>query len=207
MLGAPGAGKGTQAKKMVNEYKIPQISTGDIFRAAIKEGTELGKLAKSFIDKGELVPDDVVVGIVNDRLNMDDCQKGYILDGFPRTLPQAEALDIELAKKNSKIDYVVNVDVDDIEVIKRISSRRTCKKCGAIFSIISNDIDDGKCLECGGELYLRDDDKEETVKNRLDVYHNQTQPLIDYYENKGCLKTVNGLQDVEKVFHDIKEVL
>jgi len=207
MLGAPGAGKGTQAKKIEQEFKLPQISTGDIFRTAIKNGTEMGKLAKTFIDKGELVPDDVVVGIVKNRLEEKDCLKGFILDGFPRTVVQAESLDKELKKKNIKIDFVINVEVDDKIVIERISSRRTCKSCGAIFSSITDKIENGKCLKCGGELFLRDDDKVETIKNRLDVYYKQTQPLIEYYKKTGVMKCVNGLQEAGKVFEDIKKIL
>ncbi|MBP7651920.1 adenylate kinase [Candidatus Dependentiae bacterium] len=207
MLGAPGAGKGTQAKKIEQEYKLPQISTGDIFRTAIKNGTEMGKLAKTYIDKGELVPDDVVVGIVKNRLEEADCKNGFILDGFPRTVVQAESLDKELIKKQIKIDYVINVEVDDKIVIERISSRRTCKSCGAIFSALTDKIESGKCLKCGGELFLRDDDKVETIKNRLEVYYKQTQPLIEYYKKTGVMKSVDGLQDVEKVFLDIKKIL
>lgn len=207
MLGAPGAGKGTQAKLMETEFKIPQISTGDIFRAAIKNGTELGVTAKKFIDKGELVPDEIVVGIVDERLKNEDCSKGYILDGFPRTIAQAQALDKVLSLKNKKIDFVINVEVADKIVIERISSRRTCKSCGAIFSVMTDDISKNKCLKCRGELYLRDDDKEETVKNRLDVYHKQTQPLIDYYSSKGNLISVDGLKPVNVVFVDIKKII
>jgi len=207
MLGAPGAGKGTQAKMMEKEYSVPQISTGDIFRAAIKNGTELGKLAKTYMDKGELVPDEIVIGIVEQRLKEEDCKKGFILDGFPRTVAQAEGLDVALKKMNMQIDYVINVEVKDEIVIERISSRRTCKNCGAIFSVITDKISENKCLKCGGQLYQRDDDKEETVKNRLAVYYKQTQPLIDYYNNKGLLKNVDGLQEVNKVFEDIKKII
>lgn len=207
MLGAPGAGKGTQAKLMEKEYKFPQISTGDIFRAAIKNGTELGRNAKTFIDKGELVPDDVTIGIVKTRLEDADCQIGFILDGFPRTVAQAEGLDAALAAKHKKINLVIDVEVDDAVVIKRISSRRTCKVCGAIFSALTDNIENGKCLKCAGELYQRQDDAEETIKNRLDVYHKQTQPLIDYYRNKGLLVSVNGLKKVDEVFADIKKIL
>jgi adenylate kinase len=207
MLGAPGAGKGTQAKIMEQEFKIPQISTGDIFRKAIKEGTELGNLAKQFIDKGELVPDDVVVGIVKERLTLSDCQNGYILDGFPRTLPQAEALDKCLAENGTEIDYVINVKVSDDEVIKRICSRYTCKSCGAIFNSLTDDLSENKCLKCGAELYQRDDDKIETVKNRLDVYNKQTEPLIDYYNRKGLLKDVDGLKKVNEIFDEIKKIV
>jgi len=207
MLGAPGAGKGTQAKLIEQEYKLPQISTGDIFRAAIKEGTELGKLAKSYIDKGELVPDDVTIGIVKTRLEAEDCKNGFILDGFPRTVAQAEGLDKALSLKSKKIDIVINVDVDDNIVVKRLSARRTCKNCGAIFNVLTDKIEKNKCLKCGGELFQRDDDKEETIKNRLDVYHNQTQPLIEYYGKKGILATVDGLKNVEEVFAEIKKKL
>ncbi len=207
MLGAPGAGKGTQAKLIETEYQIPQISTGDIFRTAIKKGTELGITAKKFIDKGELVPDEIVVGIVNERLQNADCAKGYILDGFPRTIFQAESLDKVLLEQKKKIDYVINVDVADNIVVERISSRRTCKSCGAIFSVLTEDLSKNKCLKCGGEIFLRDDDKVETVKNRLDVYHKQTQPLIDYYTAKGSMLTIDGLKPVDEVFENIKELL
>ena len=180
LLGGPGAGKGTQAKLIVEEYKIPQISTGDMLREAVKQGTELGKKAKEYMDKGELVPDEIVIGIVRDRLKQPDCEKGFILDGFPRTIAQAEALDKMLDEIGKKIDAVINIYVPEEEIVKRIVNRRTCKKCGAIYHLIySPPKESNKCDKCGGELYQRDDDKEETVRERLRVYKQQTEPLIE----------------------------
>lgn len=208
MLGAPGAGKGTQAKMIAGRYDIPHISTGDIFRANIKEGTELGKKAKTYMDKGELVPDELVVDLVVDRLAKEDAKKGYVLDGFPRTIPQAAALDDALLKLNEKIDYVIDVDVPDENIIARMSGRRACTACGGTFHIVHvPPKKEGICDLCGGELILRDDDKPETVKNRLDVYHNQTQPLIDYYNKKEILKAIDGTKDVNDVFDDIVSIL
>lgn len=208
MLGAPGAGKGTQAKKIADKYSIPHISTGDIFRANIKEGTELGKKAKTYMDQGLLVPDDLVVDLVVDRVQQDDCKNGYVLDGFPRTIPQAESLDAALEKLNDKIDFAVNVEVPDENIIRRMSGRRACLGCGATYHIEHiPPKTEGICDTCGKELVLRDDDKPETVKKRLDVYHEQTQPLIDYYTKKDVLAEVDGTKDMEEVFQDIVKVL
>ena len=208
MLGAPGAGKGTQAKMLADKYQIPHISTGDIFRANIKNGTELGNKAKEFMDKGLLVPDELVVDLVIDRFKEDDCKKGYILDGFPRTIPQAEALDKALSDIGDSVDYAVNVEVPDENIITRMGGRRACVGCGATYHVEFNPTKvEGVCDRCGKELILRDDDKPETVKKRLDVYHEQTQPLIDYYTNKGIIKEVDGTQDMNKVFDDIVDIL
>lgn len=208
MLGAPGAGKGTQAKKIADKYSIPHISTGDIFRANIKEGTELGKKAKTYMDQGLLVPDDLVVDLVVDRVQQSDCSNGYVLDGFPRTIPQAESLDTALEKLNDKIDFAINVEVPDENIIRRMSGRRACLGCGATYHIEHiPPKKEGICDTCGKELVLRDDDKPETVKKRLDVYHEQTQPLIDYYTKKNVLAEVDGTKDMEEVFQDIVKVL
>ena len=193
MLGAPGAGKGTQAKMIADKYGVPHISTGDIFRANIKNGTELGMEAKKYMDQGLLVPDELTVRILLDRVAQDDCKNGYVLDGFPRTIPQAEVLDSELTKLGDHIDYAINVDVPDENIVKRMSGRRACLTCGATYHIEHvPPKKEGICDVCGSELVLRDDDKPETVKNRLNVYHEQTQPLIDFYTEKGVLKTVGG---------------
>lgn len=208
MLGAPGAGKGTQAKMIAAKYEIPHISTGDIFRSNIKNGTELGKKAKEYMDQGLLVPDELTVDLVIDRLGQDDCQKGYILDGFPRTIPQAEALDAALAKLSEKMDYAIDVDVPDENIVNRMSGRRACTKCGATYHIVYNPSAKGDiCEACGDTLILRDDDRPETVQKRLSVYHEQTQPLIDYYQGQGILKTVDGTQDMKDVFAAITAIL
>ncbi len=208
MLGAPGAGKGTQAKKIADKYQVPHISTGDIFRANIKNGTELGKKAKTYMDQGLLVPDDLVVDLVVDRLAQDDCKNGCVLDGFPRTIPQAESLDAALAAKGEAIDYAIDVDVPDENIINRMSGRRACVACGATYHIVHIPTKvEGICDRCGEALILRDDDKPETVKKRLDVYHEQTQPLIDYYTKKNVLKSVDGTQDMETVFQSIVDIL
>ncbi|MBR1674058.1 MAG: adenylate kinase [Eubacterium sp.] len=208
MLGAPGAGKGTQAKMLAEKYSIPHISTGDIFRANIKEGTELGKKAKEYMDKGLLVPDELVVDLVIDRFKADDCKNGYILDGFPRTIPQAEALDAALAAQGDKMDYAINVEVPDENIVNRMSGRRACVGCGATYHIKYNPTKvEGICDVCGKELILRDDDKPETVLNRLKVYHDQTQPLIDYYGKAGIVKEVDGTVDMNDVFNAIVEIL
>ena len=208
MLGAPGAGKGTQAKQVAGKYKIPHISTGDIFRANIKGGTELGKKAKEYMDKGALVPDELVVDLVADRIKQDDCKNGYVFDGFPRTIPQAEALDKALEEMGSKIDFAIDIDVPDENIINRMSGRRACLACGATYHVqFIAPKAEGICDVCGKELVLRDDDKPETVKTRLQVYHTQTQPLIDYYSKKGVLKSVDGTQDVADVFQSIVDVL
>lgn len=208
MLGAPGAGKGTQAKMLADKYGIPHISTGDIFRANIKNNTELGKKAKGYMDAGQLVPDELVVDLVVDRIKNKDCMKGFILDGFPRTIPQAEALDYALNNQNEKIDYAINVDVPDENIIQRMSGRRACVGCGATYHLVYNPTKkEGICDKCGQALILREDDKPETVKKRLQVYHDQTQPLIDHYEKKGALLTVDGTQDINDVFTSITKVL
>jgi adenylate kinase len=208
MLGAPGAGKGTQAKMIAEKYMVPHISTGDIFRANIKEGTELGKQAKEYMDKGQLVPDSLTVNLLLDRVAKDDCKNGYVLDGFPRTIPQAEVLDEALSKLGENIDYAIDVDVPDENIINRMSGRRACVTCGATYHLKHiPPKKEGICDKCGSELILRDDDKPETVKKRLDVYHEQTQPLIDYYTNKGILKQVDGTKDMLEVFGDIVSIL
>ena len=208
MLGAPGAGKGTQAKKIADKYQIPHISTGDIFRANIKEGTELGRKAKEFMDQGLLVPDELTLELIMDRFTNPDCANGYVLDGFPRTIPQAEALTKALEAKGEEIDYAVNVQVPDENIINRMSGRRACLSCGATYHIVHIPTKvDGICDRCGKELVLRDDDKPETVKKRLDVYHAQTQPLIEYYSAEKKLVEVDGTQEMEVVFQDIVKIL
>ena len=208
MLGAPGAGKGTQAKMIAEKFGIPHISTGDIFRANIKNGTELGKKAKDYMDKGQLVPDELTVEILLDRVASEDCKNGYVLDGFPRTIPQADVLDKELTKLGDKVDFAINVDVPDENIVRRMSGRRACLKCGATYHIEHiPPKKEGICDTCGSELVQRDDDKPETVQNRLSVYHEQTQPLIDYYSNKNILKTVDGTKDMQEVFSDIVNIL
>ena len=208
MLGAPGAGKGTQAKMIAEKYTIPHISTGDIFRANIKEGTPLGLEAKSYMDQGKLVPDELTVKILLDRVSKDDCKNGYVLDGFPRTIPQANVLKEALAKQNDKIDYAINVDVPDENIVRRMSGRRACVTCGATYHIEHvPPKKEGICDKCGSALILRDDDKPDTVLNRLKVYHDQTQPLIDFYNNEGILKEVDGTIDVKDVFENIVKIL
>jgi len=208
MLGAPGAGKGTQAKKITARYSIPHISTGDIFRANIKNGTELGKKAKTYMDQGLLVPDDLVVDLVVDRVNQEDCTNGYVLDGFPRTIPQAEALDKALTEMGQSIDYAINVEVPDENIVQRMSGRRACVNCGATYHIVYAPTKrENVCDTCEGELILRDDDKPETVQKRLNVYHEQTQPLIDYYTEQDKLVEVDGTIDIEKVFDAIVKIL
>ncbi len=208
MLGAPGAGKGTQAKKIADKYQIPHISTGDIFRANIKEGTELGKKAKSYMDQGQLVPDELTLELIMDRFQNPDCKNGYVLDGFPRTIPQAEALTEALAKKGDTIDYAINVEVPDENIINRMGGRRACLACGSTYHIVYAPTRvEGICDRCGEKLVLRDDDKPETVKNRLNVYHNQTQPLIEYYTRQGKLAEVDGTQSMEDVFNAIVKIL
>jgi adenylate kinase len=202
LLGAPGAGKGTQAQKMIDEYGIPQISTGDILRAAVAAGTPLGVAAKKFMDAGELVPDAVVIGLVKSRLAEPDAEKGFILDGFPRTTAQAEALDRELSTLGKSIDNAIAITVDPEVIVKRLTSRRVCRSCGAITNAAAP-----TCEKCGGELYQRDDDNEATVRNRLDVYARSTAPLIDYYKSKGILHAIDGDRPVETVWADVKAVL
>ena len=208
MLGAPGAGKGTQAKKIAAKYHVPHISTGDIFRANIKNGTELGKKAKTYMDQGLLVPDELVVDLVVDRVNQEDCVDGYVLDGFPRTIPQAEALDKALTALGQKVDYAINVEVPDENIVTRMGGRRACVGCGATYHLeYAPTKKEGICDACGRELILRDDDKPETVTKRLNVYHEQTQPLIDYYTQAGILKEVDGTVDIEEVFRAITVIL
>ena len=208
MLGAPGAGKGTQAIKIADKYDIPHISTGDIFRANIKGGTELGQKAKSYIDKGELVPDEVTIGMLLDRIAQDDCKNGYVLDGFPRTIPQAESLTDALKTQGDKIDFALNIDVPDEAIIERMSGRRACPKCGATYHIVyAAPKTENICDKCGTELIIRSDDKPETVKDRLNVYHQQTEPLIAYYKAAGVLREVNGTQELPKVFEDVVAIL
>ena len=208
MLGASGAGKGTQAKLIAEKYGVPHISTGDIFRANIKNGTELGKEAKEYMDKGLLVPDELTVRLLLDRVAQDDCKNGYVLDGFPRTIPQAEVLDKELTKLGDSVDFAVDVDVPDENIIRRMSGRRACLNCGATYHIVNiPPKKEGICDVCGSELVLRDDDQPETVKNRLKVYHEQTQPLIEYYTGKGVLRTVDGTLPMEEVFDAIVKIL
>lgn len=208
LLGAPGAGKGTQAKKLIDKYGIPQISTGDILRKAVADGTPLGLEAKSYMDKGELVPDSVVIGLVRERLNQEDCKKGYILDGFPRNTSQAETLDAVLSDMNASLDLALSVDVDMDDLMKRLTGRRTCRACQQMYNIhFSSPQKEGACDKCGGELYQRDDDREETIKKRLDVYQAQTAPLIDYYSGKGILKSVKGVGSIDEIFDSICTIL
>lgn len=208
LMGLPGAGKGTQAEKIIDKYAIPHISTGDMFRAAIKEETELGLKAKSFMDKGELVPDEVTIGIVRERLSKDDCKNGFLLDGFPRTVAQAEALENILSSLGKRLDYVINIEVDREILTKRLTGRRICENCGATYHLVFNPPKtEGVCDKCGGPLYQRPDDNAETVGNRLDVNMKQTRPLLDFYEEKGYLRNVNGQQDIHQVFADIDQLL
>jgi adenylate kinase len=208
LFGPPGAGKGTQAKKLVDFYGIPQISTGDILRANVREGTELGLAAKAYMDKGELVPDEVLIGIIKNRLKEPDCKKGFILDGYPRTVPQADALAVILDEIDKPIDVVLNLEVPDEELVRRISGRLICSKCGASYNRTFNPPKkEGICDICGGEVFQRADDKEDAVQNRLNVYKKQTQPLIDYYAKQGILITLNGTKDIDEVFEDIRAVL
>ena len=208
MLGAPGAGKGTQAKMIADKYSVPHISTGDIFRANIKNGTELGMEAKKYMDQGQLVPDELTVKILLDRVAQPDCKNGYVLDGFPRTIPQAEVLDKALAELSESIDYAINVDVPDENIVRRMSGRRACVSCSATYHMEHiPPKKEGICDTCGAELILRDDDKPETVLKRLQVYHDQTQPLIDFYTEKGVLKEVDGTVDMKDVFNAIVAIL
>lgn len=208
MLGAPGAGKGTQAKKLAAKYGIPHISTGDIFRANIKNGTDLGKKAKVFMDQGLLVPDELVVDLVVDRFKEPDCENGYVLDGFPRTIPQAKSLDDALAKNNDAVEYAIDVDVPDANIVNRMSGRRACVGCGATYHVVTiPPKKESICDICAGELILRDDDKPETVEKRLMVYHEQTQPLIEYYQNKSILKSVDGTMDPDTTFNEIVKIV
>ncbi len=208
LLGPPGAGKGTQASRIINKYNIPQISTGDILRAAVREGTQLGKEAQEYMNAGKLVPDSVVIGIIRERLAQDDCKNGYLLDGFPRTLPQAEELDEILSNLNSELNAVISIEVPDEEIVTRITGRRMCKSCGAVYHVeFSPPAKEGICDKCGGELYQRDDDNEKTVRERLSAYKAQTEPLKEYYNKKNILKEVNGTGDIEKIYSEIESIL
>ena len=208
LMGLPGAGKGTQAERIVEQYNIPHISTGDMFRTAMKEGTELGLKAKSFMDQGQLVPDEVTIGIVRERLEKDDCKNGFLLDGFPRTVPQADALEQLMEQLERKIDYVINIDVDSTILLERLTGRRICKDCGSTYHLVFNPpAKEGVCDKCGGELYQRADDNAETVGNRLEVNIKQSKPLLDFYESKGYLKNINGQKDINEVFEDIVALL
>lgn len=208
LLGAPGAGKGTQAKILIEKYGMPQISTGDLLRAAVAAGTALGKEAKVIMDKGELVPDSVVLGMVEERLKQDDCKKGYILDGFPRNTVQAEALDKMLASLNMSLTAALSVDVPFDDLMKRLTGRRTCKACGQMYNVyFKAPAKEGVCDKCNGELFQRDDDKEATIKKRLEVYSAQTEPLIGYYKNKGILKSVSGTGSIDEIFKKVTEAL
>lgn len=208
LMGPPGAGKGTQAERLIREYGIPQISTGDMFRAAVKSGTALGKEAKSYMDKGALVPDSVTVGIVKERLSQDDCKKGWILDGFPRTTAQAAALDAILHDLGIALTAVINITANREDLVKRISGRYVCRKCGASFhKEFRPPKVPGVCDNCGGELYQRNDDKAETVHQRLEVYETSTKPLIDYYKVSGCLYNIDGDQSMDNVYEQITDAL
>jgi adenylate kinase len=207
-MGPPGAGKGTQSEVLVNELKIPHISTGDMLREAVKQGTEMGKKAKEYMDKGQLVPDSVIIGVVKERLALPDCKVGFLLDGFPRTVPQAEALDQTLLDLGIKLNAVININVPRERIVARLTGRRVCRSCGATYHVLFNKPkDEGKCDKCGGELYQRSDDTEQTVNNRLDVYEAQTQPLIDYYNRQGLVLNINGDQEISGVLSDIMGAL
>jgi adenylate kinase len=208
LLGAPGAGKGTQAAKMVEVFGLPHISTGDMFRRAVADGTPMGVAAKGFMDKGELVPDAVVIGIVRERLSEPDCSVGFVLDGFPRTVPQADALDAALADMGRGLDAVISIDVPREALVSRLTARRQCRGCGRIYNVMGDmPAVEGVCDACGGEVYQRDDDTVETVTNRLDVYDKNTSPLIDYYAAKGLLRSIDGNRSVDAVFADVRSVL
>jgi len=208
LLGPPGAGKGTQAQRMVERYRVPQISTGDILRSAVKESTPLGTKAKGFMDQGQLVPDEIVIGIIEERLKGKDCNAGFILDGFPRTIPQAEALQPILSKLGKKIDHVINIEVDSEELVRRLTGRRTCKNCGAMFHVIFQPPKkEGVCDRCGGTLYQRADDNEEAIRTRLKEYEKQTAPLIQYYQGKKTLRSIQGVGGPDQIFEQITRVL
>jgi adenylate kinase len=208
LLGPPGAGKGTQAQKIVDRYRIPQISTGDILRASVKESTSLGTKAKGFMDQGQLVPDGIVIGIIEERLKAKDCDSGFILDGFPRTIPQAEALQPILTKMGKKIDHVINMVVDPEELVRRLTGRRTCKNCGAMFHLLFQPPKKKEiCDRCGGPLYQRADDKEETIRTRLKEYEKQTAPLIQYYQDKKTLRSIEGVDGPDQIFDQIVRLL
>ncbi len=208
LLGPPGAGKGTQAAKISEYLSIPHIATGDIFRDAIKQGTELGRRAKEYLEKGELVPDEIVNAIVRERISMDDCRNGFILDGYPRTLNQARALDDMLDDMGKSIDVVLNLIVPEDEIVRRLSYRRICRRCGAVYHLINNPPKvDGVCDKCGGELYQREDDREDVIRNRLRVYHERTEPIVKYYKDRGLLVDIDGSGSIDEVWSRIKSVL
>ena len=208
LLGAPGVGKGTQAEKLAKELSIPHISTGDMFREAVARGTEMGMKAKEYMDRGELVPDDVVIGVVKERLSQPDCANGFILDGFPRTVAQAEALERVMEELGKNIEYAISIDVGEDEIVRRLSGRRTCEACGKVYHVIYNPPkQEGVCDACGGTLYQRDDDREETIRNRLRVYNEKTAPLIDFYARRGVLKSIDGSKPVDEVTADIRALL
>jgi len=208
LLGPPGAGKGTQAQRMVERYLFPQISTGDILRTAVKEGTPLGVKAKEFMDQGQLVPDEIVIGIIEERLKAKDCDPGFILDGFPRTIPQAEALQPILTKIGKKIDHVISIEVDPEELVRRLTGRRTCKNCGSMFHLhFQPPKKEGSCDRCGGTLYQRADDKEEIIRTRLKEYEKQTAPLIQYYQGKKTLRSIQGVGGPDQIFDQIIRLL
>lgn len=208
LLGPPGAGKGTQAQMIVDRYHLPQISTGDILRSAVKEGTSLGKQAKTFMDRGQLVPDEVVIGIIDERLRASDCKTGFILDGFPRTTSQAEALQAILTKIGKSVDHVINIEVDPEELVRRLTGRRTCNNCGGMFHILFHPPKkEGVCDRCSGTLYQREDDGEETIRTRLKEYEKQTAPLIQYYRNKKLLRSIQGVGGQNQIFEQIIRVL
>lgn len=208
LLGPPGAGKGTQAKMLIDAYGIPQISTGDMLREAVKNQTPLGIEAKKFMDAGQLVTDEIVIGLAKDRISQSDCDKGFMLDGFPRTVAQAEALDVMLGEMSKSLDHVVSIEVPNSELMGRLTGRRTCKACGQGYHMIFDPPkEDGKCDKCGGELFQRDDDNEATVSNRLEVYDSQTKPLIDYYQGKGLLRPVDGVGAMSDVLGRVKAIL
>ncbi|GGH85334.1 adenylate kinase [Pullulanibacillus pueri] len=208
LMGLPGAGKGTQAEYIVESYGLPHISTGDMFRAAIKEETDLGKKAKSYLDAGELVPDDVTIGIVKERLDKEDCQKGFLLDGFPRTTAQAEALEDILTATHRKIDATLYINVDKSKLLERLTGRRVCKQCGATYHVVFNPPEvEGVCDKCGGELYQREDDSEKTVNARLEVNEKQQEPLLNFYRNRGSLYEIDGNRNIDDVFKSIEAIL
>lgn len=207
-LGPPGCGKGTQAKMLTDKHLIPQISTGDILREAVKKGTAMGKEAKTYMDAGKLVPDQVVIGIIRDRLTQADCEKGFILDGFPRTVVQAEALDEMLQGMHRRIEHAISFTVDDRELLQRLTGRRTCRTCGTMFHVLFNPPrQQGVCDACSGKLYQRDDDQEATISNRLNVYNQQTAPLIEYYQKKGLLRPIPGIGKIEDVLVKIEAII
>lgn len=207
LFGPPGVGKGTQAKILSSQMKIAHIATGDILREAVSRATEMGRKAKGFMDRGELVPDDVVIGIIQDRLKEDDARSGFILDGFPRTLPQAEALDKVFQKMGIKVDHVISMEVDQGLLVKRLTARRVCRKCGSIFNLLVDQLNDSVCPSCGGELYQRDDDREETIARRFEVYQKQTKPVKDFYRNKNMLVEIDGLGEIEEITGRMKNIL